>query len=264
VLGAGLVGSSVYANYTRPAAAFELETRFSRPKIDPAPIQVAALPVERSIPRPLGRGEVFLLAIPVDVSGLDEGQDLISDAVIMSIKNESGKTWRLEGSVANNHLEHTLDGYRITLRVDRPILEKRQAVDLTLTLYLTTLGNPVSTAVQVGGAPKDVPGMGRCRDVLWGENQDNFIVCESALRVPGKVLLVNSGPDRDRLYYATSYSPFPADADSSILPIGRYYHSGSRGLSPDTLTTLEPLAHFRRDLHLPGVYLADYQVASRF
>jgi hypothetical protein len=59
-----------------------------------------------------------------------------------------------------------------------------------------------------------------------------------------------------------SYSPFPAD--SSIGPLRGYYHTGSPDFAPATLTSLEPLAHFRRDIDLSSVYLTDYQVLSPF
>jgi hypothetical protein len=69
---------------------------------------------------------------------------------------------------------------------------------------------------------------------------------------------------RDQFFSGTSYSPFPADVNSSLTPVGWYSHSGPWNAYSATLTSLEPVAHFRRDLELANVYLADYQLPSPF
>jgi len=71
------------------------------------------------------------------------------------------------------------------------------------------------------------------------------------------------GGNRDRFFVQTSYSPFPADA--SLTPLNWFTHGGGAlgyrgkpGYDQATLISLEPLAHFRRDLDLPAIHLADY------
>lgn len=260
VMAAGWLGSSLFVNYARSSWALELETRFSKPKLDPSPIRIAVRQTaERHKATSLGRQQAVSLAIPVDISGLGEGVDLISDEVGVTITNEAGEIWTGRQRHGWNYLQHLPDGYRLLVQVDRSVFEKASGrpLNIGLTLYLTSLRDVASRIIRPGEVV-DVPGAGRCRD--FSDNRDSWIVCESALRAPPNVLVVAQSESRDRFLNATSYLPFPADADSALIPLGRYVHSGPRDFAPATLTSLEPLAHFRRDLDLRGVYLGDYQM----
>jgi hypothetical protein len=197
------------------------------------------------------------LAIPVKISGLPEGVDLISDELDTTIQNETGEIWTGKRGNVSNHLQHLPNGYRLAVQVGREAFERANSrpVDIHLTLYLTSLRDSASRVIRAGETV-DVPGAGRCRDLT--EELDSWIVCESPLRAPPNVLVVALGVPRDRFLNGTSYSPFPADADSAVIPLGRYSHSGPADFAPATLTSLEPVAHFRRDLNLRGVTLTDY------
>jgi len=269
VMAAGLLGSSLFVNYVRLSWALELETRFSNPRIDLSRIRITVqAPEKRAAPRPnqMGLPQVTLLAIPVDISGLSEGLDLISDEVSVTVKNDGGGIWRQgRQDSESSYFQHMPKGYRLLLRMDRDAFEKANGrpVDLSIRVYLTMLRDSASRIIRPGEGPVDVPGAGRCRD--FAVEHDSWIVCESPLRAPPNVLVVDFGGERrDRFYTGTSYSPFPADANSVIIPLGRYVHSGPRDYAPAKLTSLEPVAHFRKDLEIPNVYLKDYQVLSQF
>jgi len=259
MMAAGWLGSSAFINYSHSSWALELETRFSKPKVDPSPVRIAfragAARTHKDVP-PL-RQQSVSLAIPVDISGLGEGMDLISDAVSIAVKDGALTIPTRKGWPGSNYLQHLPDGYRLLVQVDRSVLARKSPVDVALTLYLTTLRDSASRVI-IPGQAVDVPGAGRCRDIT--DERDSWIVCESPLRAPPNVLVVSLGAPRERFLNGTSYSPFPADADSAIIPLGRYSHSGPKDFAPATLTSLEPLAHFRRDLDLRGVTLSDYQL----
>jgi hypothetical protein len=242
-----------------------LESRFSKARADSSSIQIAARkPAERAIPRPdqyrSPRQDVVALAIPVDVAGLGEGQDVISDEVRIAIGDERGEIWSREGQ---DYLQHEPNGYRVTTLVGRAVFErsKGRTVHLNLRFYLTLLGNPVSIVIRPGDAAAAVPGVGRCRYLA----KDAFdpILCESPLRATSNFLQVKFGAERwGQFVGVASYSPFPAD--SSIDPLRAYYHSGSPDFAPATLTSLEPLAHFRRDIDITSAHLTDYQTLAPF
>jgi hypothetical protein len=257
VMAAGWLGSSLFINYSRSAWALELETRFSNAKVDPSPIRIIARQPKEHAHANLtpGRQQLVSLAIPLDISGLGEGMDLISDGVGIAIKHGAETLRTRKGWPGSNYLQHLPDGYRLLVQVDRSVLVGGGPVNVVLTLYLTTVRESASRVIRPGEAA-DVPGAGRCRNIA--DERDSWIVCESPLRAPPNVLVVALGAPRERFLNGTSYSPFPADADSSIIPLGRYSHSGPKDFAPATLTSLEPLAHFRRDVVLSGVYLADY------
>jgi len=264
VMAAGLFGSSVYAHYVNPTVAFELETRYSKPKTDPSSIRIgfqkppegAATRIDRYHPRQ----EVVLLAFPIDVLGLNEGEDLISDQTRIAIQSKEGEIWRSARLDSSVSLQRTLEGYRLLMLMNRSALEKTKdrTVQVSMTLYLTMLRESATRVLRPGTGAVEVPGIGRCSNDI--APAQNWIWCESPLRLPSNFLAAQSTAERKALQSTSSYSPLPANPNSSIVPVARFFHSGSSDFSPTTLTSLEPVAHFRRDLTLSNASLADYQI----
>jgi hypothetical protein len=270
VMAAGLLGSSLFVNYARTSWALELETRFSNPRVDLSTIRITVqAPEKRDAPRPdpMGRPQVMVLAIPLDISGLSEGLDLVSDEVTVTVKDDGGGIWRQgRQDSESSYFQHLPKGYRLLVRMDHSPFAKAndRKMDLSIRVYLTMLRDSASRMIRPGERPVEVPGAGRCQNFAV-QQWDSWIVCESPLRAPPNVLVVEpAGQSRERFLTGTSYSPFPADANSAIVPLGRYVHSGPGDYSASKLTSLEPVAHFRKDLEIPNVYLKDYQVLSRF
>jgi hypothetical protein len=263
VMATGLLGSSIYAHYASSATALELETRFSKPKAAPSSIQIVfQKPPEPAAPRDQTfhppRQEVVALAFPIDVLGLDEGEDLIGDEALIAIQGDSGETWSSARRDGSEVFQHVPDGYRLLILVGRSAIEKTKdrTVQISVKLYLTMLRDSATRVVSPGAGSVEVPGIGRCRDDL--APAQNWIMCESPLRPPSNFLAVQFAGRRDRFLDASSYSPFPADPDSLIVPVGKFFHSGSSDFAPDTLTSLEPVAHFRRDFTRSNVSRTDY------
>jgi hypothetical protein len=264
VLAAGLLGSSIYAHYANPAVALELETRFSKPKADTSSIRIGfRKPPERAAPRfdayHPPRQETVALAFPIDVLGLGEGEDLISDQARITIHGEDRDIWRSVRPDGSDALQRTPDGYRLLMLVNRSALDKTKdrTVQVRMKLYLTIVRDSATRVLRPGAGAVEVPGIGRCRDDL--APAQHWIVCESPLRTPSNFLTAQFTAQHEAVYGATSYSPFPADPDSSLVPVARFFHSGSSDFAP-TLTSLEPVAHFGRNLTLSNVSLADYQI----
>jgi hypothetical protein len=135
--------------------------------------------------------------------------------------------------------------------------------NIRLGLYLTLLGNPTTKVIKTDAGPLPIDGVGLC--AVYGPEVQT-IRCVSPLREPNNLMWVGSMQPRGHWFFfitENSYSPFPADL--SISPLHWYWHmlvSGDRGdehhwtYPPETIvTTVEPLAHFRRDLVLTDVYL---------
>lgn len=268
VMAAGFLGSSLVVNYAHSTWALELESRFSKPKVDLSALQISVRPIGHAekLPPLERKQEVILFAIPIEISGLGQGLDLISDDVRFAVTDGSGQLWSSkERHNDSNYLQNVPGGYRLLLRADRWDFDnaKSRPVNIHVTLYLTMLRDGASRLVAVGARAVDVPGSGRCRQEAYESN--SWIVCETTLRTPPNVLTVGfKGERRDQFYSGTSYSPFPADVDSSLTPLRWYSHSGPYAATSATLTSLEPVAHFRRDLDLAKVYMADYQLPAPF
>ncbi len=272
MMAGALIATWLYASYGSSALALEAQMRLSKPKTDPSAIQVTFRPVtEHATPHAEGyfqRGgkDAIALSLPMEVAGLALGQEVMTDETELIVQTEDGQARDLGQSISCT-LQHWPSGYRQILYVDRTVYEKARGrpVRLKLTLYLTLLGNPVSRAIEIGAGPVPVPGVGLC--VAHGESGVDSISCESPFHDFSNIPMLRLGADReDRFIAPRNYSPLPAD--SSISPIHRYSYSGlsrryRRNERQVMLISLEPLAHFRRDLDLHDVNLADYQGSGR-
>jgi hypothetical protein len=277
LMAAGLLASWLYGDYGSSALALEVQMRLSKAKASPSAIQVAFQPsAEHAAPRQeqygqIGGKDAITLSLPIEVTGLGPGQDVMTDETELIVQMEDGQTLDLDQSVMST-LQHWPSGYRQILNVDREVYEKAKdrPVRLKLTMYLTLLGNPASKTIRLDAGAVPIPGVGLCR--ADGENAIDRISCTSPMHDFLNIPVLKLGPDRqDRFIAPRNYSPLPAD--SSISPLHRYFYNGLNmnyrgeqsygGLRQVTLISLEPLAHFRRDLTLEGVHLADYQGVGR-
>ena len=267
MMAAGLLGSSLFLNYAHSTWALELESRFSMPKVDPSLVQIAARPLPHALKLPpLGRKqEVILLAIPIDISGLGHGLDLMSDDVRLSVTNGGGQLWSSKAT-----------GERIELSAKRARRLSHPAAGRSLGFRQRPrpAGEHPCNALPdhaAGRSFEDSRGrrrgrwMSPARDVAGTARGRTWVVCETPLRTPPNVLAVGFKDERrDRFLSGTSYSPFPADINSSLTPLRVVFAFHPYNSTSATLTSLEPVAHFRRDLDLANVYLADYQLPSPF
>ena len=114
---------------------------------------------------PQQRPQPELLAIPLEISGLGQGLDLISDEVRVSIGDGGGELWIRKGREGNggNYLRHTGGGYQLLLRAERRDFDNanRAPVHLHATMYLTLLRDLTSKVVRPGAGPMDVEGVGQ-------------------------------------------------------------------------------------------------------
>lgn len=270
VMAAGLVAASVYFLFTPPAKAWEFETHFLKPKVDPSAIRLTIHPASEHItPQRQGMGRLpdrIPLAVPIDVSGLDRGKDVIGGATGLTIELPDGETRSASQNVAN-YLEHRPHGYALIVHLDRKVFEEAMAkpVRLRITIDLTLLGNPVSKVIQ-GSDPVPVPGVGLCM-MVTPRDLVPLVACKTALRNASNMLVMNMGEDgRNGFFVDTSDSPLPGSLN--LMPIrwfthGAYNFREDTHFSPPVLVSLEPLAHFRREIEAHDLYLLDYKIGAR-
>jgi hypothetical protein len=293
-MAAGLLAIWVCWDRVSPVKAFELQARSSTPKVDSSAIQVALHEESRGTPKSteaygIGKslpaeyqessssaadGGTKFLAIPLDLTGLERGMNLTGDCAraTFDLSGDEGAeaaTWTTSGN-ALDRLERQENGLRLILHIDDEFFKKSvvRTATIRLTLYLTVLGNPTVRLIEAGAKPLPIPGLGTCS--VYDQDSFRTIRCVSPLREPSKVMVVRFGLERrDWFLTESSYSPLPADL--SISPLHWYWRSVARdsALLKDPLSTripgavvtsLEPLAHLRRDLLLRAIYLNDYVV----
>ena len=278
---------------TPPAVAFETQMALSKPKVDTSHIQVAlhtltpgegalspspptatgdsrplahvtAPPENRGEPVPYTEtsdGRTKYVPILLDASGVAEDTFLFVYymRVTYELENcpDAGATWSSDVDVLET----------LRLPVDSEFYTKSIPcrTKIRLGLYLTLLGNPVTKVIKTDAKPLPIAGVGRCS--VYGPGVQ-MLRCVSPLREPYNLMMVGSKhPTGGWFFFITenSYSPLPSDL--SISPLHWYWHmlvSGEKGdehlgtYPPETIvTSVEPLAHLRRDLVLRDIYLPD-------
>jgi hypothetical protein len=276
-----------------PAIGYEAQMALSRPKVDTSHIQVAlheltpgegalsaspaastdgsrpsvrvqVSPENKGEPVPFAEtndGKTKYVSILLDASGVAEDTPLFVYHVRATYELEScpdaGTTWRADGDILETLRLPVGSGF-----YTKSILCRTK---IRLTLYMTLLGNPVTKVIKTDAEPLPIPGVGVCS--VYGPGVQ-MLRCISPLREPSNLMRVGSRrPEGGWFFFITenSYSPLPADL--SISPLHWYWHlllTGEGGnehfwaYPPETIvTTLEPLAHFRRDLLLRDIYLPD-------
>lgn len=139
-------------------------------------------------------------------------------------------------------------------------------LSIRLSLDLTLLGNPVTRVIETGAQPSPVPGVGLCS--VYDQESFRTLRCISPLREPSNLMVVRFGRER-RDWFLSENSYSPLSAELSIGPLHWYWRSVARDsvffkdplgtqVPGAIVTSLEPLAHFRRDLALEAIYLNDY------
>ncbi len=295
-MAAGLLAIWLCWDRASPVKAFEVQARFSAPKVDPSAIQVAFHEESRGTPKSteaygIGKslpaeyeaasssaadGGTKFLAIPLDLSGLERGMNLTGDCAKATFElpgdeGAEGSTWTTSGNVLDR-LERQDNGLRVILHIDDEFFKKSvlRSATIRLTLYLTLLGNPTVRLIEAGAKPVPIPGLGTCS--VYDQDTFRTIRCVSPLREPSNVMVVRFGRERqDWFLTESSYSPL-CRRTCQISPLRWYWRSVAQdsALLKDPLSTripgavvtsLEPLAHLRRDLVLPrDASLNDYLI----
>ena len=231
-----------------------LQTYLSRSRIDTSSISVVFPPGSGPPTVSPGWDGTAHLSLPVRVTGVPSGTTAEVDVMIGELTLPNGKP--VKGSL---WFLPTLPGTDSDVAVWRSFFGplKGTPMRLHLTVYLTVHGNANTVSAPFGGGPYRVPGVGLCEFFPAGYG-DGLLCCWAPFRLPAYVL-----PQFDKFDNCGPYgncawgddSTFPAN--SGIDPIAEAVWNVPKGAKTVAFTTMQTLAHMRRELDIPNVQVAE-------
>jgi hypothetical protein len=198
------------------------------------------------------------LRFPLEITGLQPGQDLYFESRT-KVTLEAGAVF-----TGGARVSHGRNATSVDIRVDRAFFNqaKGRPVHLRMQLPLTLLGNPTSAVVRDGAPPVLIRGVGLCRLTTYvnPESRTQNTSCYSALRNSPNYSFIDRGEAGRTSLSQPNYSPLPAQL--AFTPVFQA-NLPSVGALDATIVSLEPLAHFDREIDAPAVNLVDYVFVRR-
>lgn len=253
-------------------AAFAIQSRISRKRIDPSAVRVGFNSARTWAARLLllksGRAQFDL---PLQIAGVPAGLEASPDGLTVTIEAPGGPVWR-SGNMFWARVSTAGRLVSLQAEMDGSFYKKVRNTPVTLrgSLYLTLYGNRRAASIPSDGQAVPVPGVGLCSatQAVWGRI-NYFVRCRSAFRSPRRLMSAHFSPPRDgridqgdyvlAFQQEKSYSPFPAELDVSPLNQQLANSVVYGGASALAVVTIEPVAHIRRDFVIPGLRLADLE-----
>ncbi len=201
------------------------------------------------------RQDAVRVSLPIRLDGVPSGTTALVDAMWAELTLPNGKpldTLLFFGEALPDTVWHDA-------LVERNVFERLKStpVRLHLTIHLTVLGNPHTEDVPLGGGPRRVPGVGLCEFDPQGPDR-TALSCRAPFRQPAYVLARFDRSDKEvsREQQRVDYSPYPAEF--GISPISDYSWPVPTGATTLAFTTMEPLAHIRRELDILKMQLGEF------
>ncbi|MGH9763276.1 MAG: hypothetical protein ACREDR_05750 [Blastocatellia bacterium] len=230
--------------------------------------------------------------LPIRVSGLPKDTDLDADLVIATLETPAGKTWYLacnpqtQLGFNRSFFRERDDLYVLSLSIDRDFFEAAKSVNvnLHLSLNLTVFRAESANQIKDRDARIEIPTDAnlKIRDHSIYSSGPEIgpyprVDCVSALRKPMRTLVHLQAPDscirrnagwreseNDASTAGDWYSPYPAEsALSPLVSFGLTLPANLNAItgqcpSKMVLKTERSVTHFRRDLEIKDLRLADY------
>ena len=191
--------------------------------------------------------------LPISVGGITPGMEAEADALFVTLSAADGRT--TSSDFANVFVRPGDPGAALVnmgLVVD-PLFfrdESTHPVTVHATLYLTMFGNPRSLRIPIRQEPVNVTAGLQCAEGVFIQFN-----CRSIFRWPGlRVYASTFSGSRESSVKSISYSPFPSEL--GFGSVEQHSFSVPYATSEVTITTKEPLSHFRADLTIPNVVLS--------
>jgi hypothetical protein len=244
--------------------AYAVQTRLSKHAFDSSLIQIG-LQTEPFASYSMSQQGRVTIELPLRITGVPAGSELVVDAVTVSLVDAGGETWRSEIPDVRPLRQKADSGesfFRITLFVDEAFFNKhkRDAITARGSFYMTTFGNTKSETIRVQQQPVNITDGLQCFAAprMYSRIQlATDLVCRSAFRWPSRLVdaLTPNTNVAASFGREVSYSPFPATL--ALNPLD-YRWTAISLADTVTLSVSEPLSHFRRDFEIGGIRLSEF------
>jgi hypothetical protein len=234
--------------------SWALQSRLLRPRIDTSSITAVFSPdTGPSLPPPHAPVGTVCVGLPVRFHGVPSGTIAETNVMLAELTPPNNRRmWLWFGGARPHAVWHFAF-------VERSLFEqlKGTPVRIRLNVYMTVLGNSHSEDVPLGRGPQRVPGVGLCEGgpPLRGWTA---VSCWAPFRPPpylvGRFLAIDKKPLWEQR--SIFYSPLPADI--GINPISGDVWTVPEGATTMRITSMQPLAHIRREIDIPNVQLAEF------
>ena len=206
----------------------------------------------------IGPDEVNL---PIAVKGLPAGMEAVADAFFAKLTAGDGQQWSADfvpTQMRGGDPGVTL--LNVELAVDPDFFEKESSRPVTLhaEVYFTLFGNAKSQEIPLEQTPVNVMDGLQCSEGVFIQFN-----CRSIFRWPRRRVSAAAGSGPSGLPVSSiSYSPFPAEL--GFGSVERHSFSVPYKAAIVTITTREPVSHFRAEVTIRDIRLSGYtKEASR-
>ena len=236
-------------------ADFAFQSWLVNAPVDTSSISIQLQPVERPLPRSstYANGRI-LVSLPIDFSNVPLGTLPVVDGIAVELVLPDGKPYK----PLTEHGTSTVNGKRRYLVSVEPRLYaqiKNTPLRMRVMVLLTLYGNLHTERMRIDGNSHSVPGVGVC--AAEALEKSIRVGCLEPFRILGTGARVENTTAGD-IVGADPLSPYPADFGISPMDQVSWQLYNEAGATTIIFTTMQPLAHVRRDLENPNVQLADF------
>ncbi len=254
--GATLGFVMIAARFLPWTVAFALQSRVIKSRIDTSSISLQFQPGGRppaAAPQVADKG--VRISLPIGFSGAPPGMVAEADGMFGELALPDGKLSKpmpLRGTEKDKPWH--------TMSVERSLYErvKNTPLRVHVIVLLTLCGNLHTERMPLDGNSHPVPGIGVCGAEPFEPLKITSVGCLVPFRLPGRIIAqFDNGVPMEGLG-ANSLSPYPADFGVSPMDLPRWQLPNQAGSTAIVFTTMQPLAHIRRELDIPNVQLAEF------
>jgi hypothetical protein len=261
ILGVAIV-LSLSVNSMMPfERALALQSRLVKSRLDASSVSLALEPGKTrpvaTEPAPPDRVRV---ALPIGFAGVPSGTIPLVDEMTAELYPPGGK------SSEALWVEAPSTGPPLySVAVSRSLFDrvKSTSVRIHLTGYVTLFGHAQTQRMPLRRGAYRVPGIGLCDASLYQPTlivvrpgQPTPVTCLAPFRRPARALAGFDNGEQTEAGFLFN-SPYPAEFGISPISSWDWQLTYKAGATTIVFTTMEPLAHIRRDLDIPNIRLAD-------
>jgi hypothetical protein len=257
ILAGATLGLALIAQSFLPwTIAFALQSRLAKSHIDTSLISGQFQPGGRppAAASPVADTKVKV-RLPIGFSGVPLGMaaavdDMAGELVLPD--GELSKPMPMSGS--------DKDKPWYTMPVERSMYERVKSTPLRVhvIILLTVYGNLHTERMPLEGNSHRVPGIGVCAAQPFELQKATIINCLVPFRLPVRTLAQFENGVTVEGQGESLHTPYPADFGFSPIDFPTWQLPNEAGATAIVFTTMQPLAHIRREVDIPNVQLAEF------